>query len=123
MKNNFLQGIDTLILRVADIERSKNWFTQKLSFTVLHEDAIHRLAVLDTHSAVSITIWQTDEPIHVNSKTAAYPIFRTANAREAHDHLLAQGVPAGEIITDHVVTYFTFHDPDGNILEVCQVHE
>lgn len=123
MNNNFLQGIDTLILRVADIERSKNWFTQKLSFTVLHEDAVHKLVVLDTHSAVSITLWQTDEPIHINSKTAAYPIFRTANAREAHDHLLAQGVPAGEIITDHVVTYFTFHDPDGNILEVCQVHE
>lgn len=122
MNNNFLQGNDTLILRVADIERSKNWFTQKLSFPVLHEDAVHKLVVLDAHSAVSITLWQTDEPIHINSKTAAYPIFRTANAREAHDHLSAQGVPVGEIITDHVVTYFTFHDPDGNILEVCQVH-
>lgn len=122
MINNFLQGIDTLILRVADIERSKNWYTQKLSFAVLHEDDIHKLAVLDTHGSVSITIWQTDEPIHINSKTAAYPIFRAANAREVHDHLLAQGVPAGEIITDHAVTYFTFHDPDGNILEVCQVH-
>jgi len=123
MKNNFLQGIDTLIVRVSDIEISRNWFIQKLSFTVLHEDPIHRLAVLDTHSPVSITLWQTDEPIKINAKTTAYPIFRTADAQQAHDHLSAMGVTVGEIITDHAVTYFTFHDPDGNILEVCQVHE
>lgn len=95
------------------MERSKNWFTQKLSFSVLHEDLIHRLAVLDTHSPVSITIWQTDEPIHISNKTAAYTIFRTAHARLAHDHLSAQGIAVGEIITDHAVTYFTFHYPDG----------
>ena len=29
---------------------------------------------------------------------------------------------ATELIIDQVVTYFTFQDPDGNILEVCQVH-
>ncbi len=123
MKNNFLQGIDTFVLRVADVKRSKNWFTQKLSFSVLYEDTIHRLVVLDTYSPVSITIWQTDEPIHISNKTAAYPIFRTADARQTHDHLSAQGIAVGEIITDHAVTYFTFHDPDGNMLEVCQVHE
>jgi len=123
MKNNFLQGIDTLIVRVSDIEISRNWFIQKLSFIVLHEDPIHRLAVLDTHSPISITLWQTDEPIQVNAKTAAYPIFRAADAQQAHDHLSTLGVSVSEIITDHAVTYFTFHDPDGNILEVCQVHE
>ena len=31
-------------------------------------------------------------------------------------------VKVGDMITDHVVTYFTFYDPDDNMLEVCQVH-
>lgn len=122
MDGHFLQGIDTIILRVSNIEESKLWYIRKLGFQSIHEDDKLKLVVLDTLSPTSITLWQTVEEIKINPHTASYPIFRTSDANFAHARLQEQGVSVGELITDHVVTYFTFNDPDGNVLEVCQVH-
>ena len=122
MDKHFLQGIDTVILRVSDIEKSKKWYTQKLGLNAIHQDERLRLVVLDTFSPTSLTIWETDEKIQPNPRTATYPIFRTKDAREAHGQLKNRDISVGELISDHVVTYFTFHDIDNNILEVCQVH-
>lgn len=119
---HFLQGIDTVILRVSDIERSKEWYTQKLGLKAIHQDEKLRLVVLDTFSPTSLTIWESDEKIQPNPRTAAYPIFKTIDANAAHGHLKTLEVNVGELTTDHVVTYFTFHDPDNNVLEVCEVH-
>jgi catechol 2,3-dioxygenase-like lactoylglutathione lyase family enzyme len=122
MSNRILQGIDTIILRVKNVKQSKEWYTEKLGFNNVHEDEKLRLVVMDTFSPTSITLWETSEEIKVNPSVAAYPIFRTQDAGKAHTALKKKGVEVGEIITDHVVTYFQFRDPDGNLLEVCQVH-
>ena len=122
MDKHFLQGIDTVILRVSDISKAKNWYTEKLRFKNIHEDERLRLVVLDTFGPTSLTIWETADKIEPNPGTTAYPIFRASDAGTAHHQLKLNGVNVGELITDHVVTYFTFHDPDGNVLEVCQVH-
>ena len=43
--------------------------------------------------------------------------------REATRELLAgRGVEVGPIVDGGGVTFFTFKDPDGNLLEACQVH-
>jgi catechol 2,3-dioxygenase-like lactoylglutathione lyase family enzyme len=122
MDKHFLHGIDTVILRVSDIQKAKSWYTEKLGFINIHEDKKLRLVVLDTFSPTSLTIWETDEKIQINPKTTSYPIFRTEDATIAHKKLNQLGVKVGDIITDHVVTYFAFYDLDGNMLEVCQVH-
>jgi catechol 2,3-dioxygenase-like lactoylglutathione lyase family enzyme len=122
MDKHFLQGIDTVILRVSDIEKSREWYTQKLGLKEIHQDEKLKLVVLDTFSPTSLTIWETDEKIQTNPRATTYPIFRTKDAKEAHQQLKNRNVNVGELITDHVVTYFTFRDPDNNILEVCQVH-
>lgn len=122
MDKSILQGIDTLILRVSEIEKSKEWYTQKLGLKTIHSDEKLKLVVLDTFSSTSLTIWETDEKIQPNPLTASYPIFNTIDAKEAHEQLMNSNVNVGELITDHVVTYFTFRDPDNNILEVCQIH-
>lgn len=122
MDGHFLQGIDTIILRVSNIEQSKLWYIRKLGLQSIHEDEKLKLVVMDTFSPTSLTLWETAEQIKINARTASYPIFRTADANMAHGKLLEHGVPVGDLTTDHVVTYFTFQDPDGNVLEVCQVH-
>ncbi|HJY21332.1 MAG TPA: VOC family protein, partial [Hanamia sp.] len=59
--NKLLQGIDTVIVRVSNIETSKEWYLEKLGLALLFEDAKMKLVVLDTNSPTSLTLWQTEQ--------------------------------------------------------------
>lgn len=120
---NLLQGIDTIIVRVSNVEASKTWYTQKLGLSKLFEATDIKLVVLDTNSPTSLTLWQTDQSISINRHTASYPIFKTPDADALRQELIKRGITAEEIIHDAYVKYFFFYDPDGNVLEACQVHE
>ncbi|WP_290664925.1 VOC family protein [Ignavibacterium sp.] len=118
-----LQGIDTVIIRVSDITVSKKWYGEKLGLIPIWDDQNMKLVVMDTDGPTSITLWQTNSEI-INSKdTASYPIFRVIDADESRNELIKRGVNVTEIIEDNVVRYFQIFDPDGNVLEACQVHE
>jgi catechol 2,3-dioxygenase-like lactoylglutathione lyase family enzyme len=118
-----LQGIDTVIVRVSNIATSKEWYVKKLGLALLFEDDKMKLVVLDTKGPTSLTLWQTDKTVSVNRDTASYPIFKTPDADALKQELLNRGIEVGEIIEDAYVKYFFFYDPDGNILEACQVHD
>lgn len=122
-KPRILQGIDTIIIRVSDINNAKKWYLEKLQLNSIWEDEKLNLVVLDTQSATSITLWQTDDKIIVNKNTSSYPIFKTTNAQEAFQELQNKGVLVEQIIEDHFVKYFFFYDLDGNILETCEIHQ
>ncbi|MTI32891.1 VOC family protein [Cytophagales bacterium RKSG123] len=110
-------------MRVKDIGQSKTWYEKKLELKTIWEDMEAKLVVLDTGGPTSLTLWQTSEPINQNKGTASYPIFRTQDAKVARAALTEKGVQADEVTKDGVITFFNFYDPDGNILEACQVHE
>jgi catechol 2,3-dioxygenase-like lactoylglutathione lyase family enzyme len=118
-----LQGIDTVIVRVSNIATSKEWYVKKLGLALLFEDDKMKLVVLDTKGPTSLTLWQTDKTVTVNRDTASYPIFKTPDADALKQELLNRGIEVEEIIQDAYVKYFFFYDPDGNILEACQVHD
>lgn len=118
-----LQGIDTIIIRVSDIEISKKWYQEKLDLKLIYDEPKLKLVVLDTGSPTSLTLWQTEKVIQNNPDTSSYPIFRTLDAKSANQELKGKGIKVGEVIDDGFVNYFHFFDPDGNILEACQVHE
>ncbi|MCL6495068.1 MAG: VOC family protein [Ignavibacterium sp.] len=122
-EKKFLQGIDTVIIRVSDINLSKKWYSEKLGLTPIWDDSNLKLVVMDTGSPTSLTLWQTEEKIHRNKNTASYPIFRTLDAKASRNGLLNIGVDVSEIIEDEVVKFFQIYDPDGNILEACEVHQ
>ena len=121
--NRILQGIDTVIVRVSDIIRSKKWYQEKLGLTPTWDDPVIKLVVLDTGGPTSLTLWQTHRKIEINKDTVSYPIFRTTNADMARQELQKKGVSVSEVIEDSAVRYFLMFDPDGNVLETCQVHE
>ena len=121
--NKLLQGIDTVIIRVSDIEVSKDWYQEKLGLLPVWDDTQMHLVVLDTNSSTSLTLWQTRKKIRIDQETASYPIFKTPDASALREALIISGIQVGEIIQDEHVKYFFFYDPDGNILEACQVHE
>ena len=120
---SLLQGIDTVIVRVSDVSVSRQWYEQKLGLKAIWYDEQIRLAVMDTKSPTSLTLWQTDKSIRNDRETASYPIFKTPDAGALRKELLDREIDVGEIITDDFVTYFFFYDLDGNQLEACQVHD
>jgi catechol 2,3-dioxygenase-like lactoylglutathione lyase family enzyme len=117
-----LQGIDTVIIRVSNIETSKNWYTNKLGLSALWEDANMKLVVLDTGGPTSLTLWQTGQTLRPPKEAASFPIFKTPDAGALRQELGSKGMEVGEVVQDDFVRYFVFFDPDGNILEACQVH-
>lgn len=119
---NLLDGIDTVIVRVKNIADSKQWYTEKLGLIPQWEDPTLKLVVMNTGSPTSLTLWETDAEILSSRDGSSYPIFRTLNAADTRSAMTASGVVADPLITDHAVTYFRFYDPDGNVLEACQVH-
>lgn len=121
--SNLLQGIDTVIVRVSKIETSTEWYIKKLGLALLFEDNNQKLAVVDTKGPTSLTLWQTNKTVSVDRDTASYPIFKTPDADALKQELSNKGIEAGEIVQDGHVRYFFFYDPDGNILEACQMHE
>lgn len=123
VKQKILQGIDTVIIRVSDIIVSKKWYGEKLGLIPIWDDQNMKLVVMDTDGPTSITLWQTNSEIINNKDTASYPIFRVIDADETRNELIKRGVNVTEIIEDNVVRYFQIFDPDGNVLEACQVHE
>lgn len=112
------KGIDTVIIRVSNLDRSLSWYRDKLGLEVQFEDPGLRLAVLDTGGASSLTLWETIEPV---SPASVFPILKTFDAQECRTQLRAAGVETGDLLEDPGVKYFTFCDPDGNKLEACQV--
>lgn len=121
-EKTLLQGIDTVIVRVSNVAASKDWYVNGLGLTPIWDDPI-KLVVLDTASPTSLTLWQTDQKLHINKDTASYPIFRTPDAAALRQELQSRGIETGELTYDDPVVYFFFFDPDGNVLEACQVHE
>jgi catechol 2,3-dioxygenase-like lactoylglutathione lyase family enzyme len=123
MEIKLLQGIDTVIVRVTDIEVATNWYKEKLGLAAIWSDPSMKLAVFDTNGPASLTLWQTGKKVEVNKDTASYPIFKTPDAAELRRQLQSRGIKVEELIHDDYVRYFFFYDPDGNVLEACQVHK
>lgn len=117
--------LDTTILRVRDIIRSKEWYEDKLELTSLYFDEDEKLVVLDTGQNSSLTIWQIKrgEKFIPATSSGCYPIFSVDQAGETRKRLLEKGVKTGDLLEGNGVIYFHLFDPDDNLLEACQVHE
>ena len=118
-----LQGIDTIIVRVRDIETSKVWYLEKLQLNLVYEDRDMKLVVLDPGGPTSLTLWQTEQPLSFRRDTTGYPIFKTPDADRLREKLREAGVAVGDIVQDAQIKYFSFSDIDDNLMEACQVVE
>lgn len=116
-----LEGIDTVTLRVSDIQKSKIWYREKLGLRLIFEEETLKLAVFQTWGVSRLTLWETTEPITVNSKTACYPIFRTTNAELLRKELIDRDIRVDEITHYDFISFFNFYDADGNVIEACEI--
>jgi catechol 2,3-dioxygenase-like lactoylglutathione lyase family enzyme len=95
-----------------------------LGFSEPYFDPTERLAVFDLGGATSLTLWElkAGEVLCSGEHARSFPIFSVSDARATRAVLRDRGVAVGEVVEGGGVTFFTFQDPDGNLLEACQVH-
>lgn len=115
-------GVDTVMIRVRDIAAATPWYVSHLAADPVYEDEDQRLAVLEFIGGSTITLWQLDAGASW-TPSSTYPILATDDAREAHAVLSAAGVSVDAIHETPGVLYFRFRDPDGNLLEACELKE
>jgi catechol 2,3-dioxygenase-like lactoylglutathione lyase family enzyme len=123
MAAGLFDGIDTVIMRVQDVDAAVAWYREKLEFEPSFEDPESRLVVFDLGGSTSLTLWQLtriDVPM-VPGAAATYPVFAVADVDEVWNALRDRGVLVEPVVESGGVRWFEFRDLDGNRLEACQV--
>jgi catechol 2,3-dioxygenase-like lactoylglutathione lyase family enzyme len=122
-QGSLFDGLDTVLLRVRDVDAAEAWYREKLGLTRTFADPGERLVVLDVGGPTSLTLWQLKAgEVAAGAGTArSFPIFRVAEARGTRQALRERGVRCGDFVDGGGVISFQFFDPDDNVLEACQV--
>jgi catechol 2,3-dioxygenase-like lactoylglutathione lyase family enzyme len=117
-------GLDTVLVRVTNIEAARDWYRTAFGFDEPYFDPAERLAVFPLGGTTSLTLWEL-KPGEIpppRTQTATFPIFSVKDAKATRDLLTGRGVDVGPLVDGGGVTFFTLRDPDGNLLEACEVH-
>ncbi|MCD5322180.1 MULTISPECIES: VOC family protein [Pontibacillus] len=110
-----IERIDTICLKVRDVEKSSKWYQDVLGFRVAFKDKGY--VVLNVgEGGVPLTIEEGKSEGHTNG---SYPIFFSNTIEQLHKSLEEQGVQVDSLHEDGFNHYFDFYDPDGNRLQVC----
>ena len=123
MAAGVFEGLDSVIVRVRDVEAAVAWYRDKLALEPSFEDPEERLVVFDLGGSTSLTLWQLkriDVPM-VPGAATAYPIFAVADVELAWNTLRDRGVLVEPVVERGGVRSFQFRDLDGNRLEARQV--
>ena len=115
--------LDTVLLRVRDLDASRAWYERTLGLLAVYVDLEEGLVIFGVGGTTSLTLWQLKPGEHLAPTGAAipFPIFGSDDARQTHKLLSSRGVSVDPVQDGPGVRYFTFRDPDGNRLEVCEV--
>ncbi|MBK7142415.1 MAG: VOC family protein [bacterium] len=121
--NGLFRKVDTVMLRVADLEKSRAWYREKLGVKELFGEKKENLVVISFGGDTSITLWQLKEgqSLTPGAKTGCFPILMSDDVRRAHRTLSERGVQTEPVQSGGSVQWFAFYDLDGNRIEVCEV--
>lgn len=111
--STLFKRIDTVFLKVKDLDQAIEWYTKVLGFDLRWK--VEGYAALNISETPLTLVQATGEfsPIKESSFN-----FYVSDVNEAHEHLKKHGVQLGPIESNEV-QWFWFSDSDGNRLEVC----
>ncbi len=114
--------IDTVILRVRDVDAAERWYVDALGFSTDFRDPEERLVVLRVGSHHVITLWELKpgERMPDPDDAGTYPILGVSDAPRARELLGERGAVIGELADGPGIRFFSFRDPDGNRWEACE---
>lgn len=112
---DLFEKIDTICLKVNDVENASLWYQNVLVFKETFRDEYYRILSIG-NSAIPLTLEKGEGSASSNQ---VYPIFYTRNIEASYEKLKENGVTVSAIEADGVNQYFDFYDLDGNQLQAC----
>ncbi|WP_342429993.1 VOC family protein [Neobacillus sp. FSL H8-0543] len=110
-----IERIDTVCLKVINVEESSEWYQNILGFKETYKGEGYRILSIG-NSKVPLTIEEGDvKPIN----NGTYPIFFSKDINKIYKKLKEQGVNVSELHNDGVNNFFDFYDRDNNKLQIC----
>ena len=124
-KAGIFNRLDTVIVRVKNLEESKNWYIENLSLFPVYSDDDSKIVVFDLAGTTTLTLWQFDEneTTKEQNRGNTYAVFNCDNAEQIFKSLKKKGVAVDNFATSEDVSLFNFYDPDGNKFEVIEINE
>jgi catechol 2,3-dioxygenase-like lactoylglutathione lyase family enzyme len=116
--------LEVVMLPVADIERSKSFYVERMGFNLDHDviyGAMRIVQLTPPGSACSIVIGKgmvTDTMTPGSIKGLHLVV---ADAHQMHDLLAGRGVAVSEVEDMGGVKYAHLSDPDGNTWEIQEI--
>ncbi|MFD2044042.1 VOC family protein [Ornithinibacillus salinisoli] len=110
-----IERIDTVCLKVSNVEESRTWYQKTLGFEEAFKGEGYCILNIG-NSGVPLTIEEGRTSSH---QEGTYPIFFTKDIEQIYEKLKEQGVNVSEIQKDGVNMFFDFYDMDNNKLQVC----
>ncbi|MBG9795855.1 hypothetical protein ABD76_26795 [Paenibacillus dendritiformis] len=110
-----IERIDTVFVRVPDLEEAKTWYMEVLGLALKWEN--DHIAVLGL-GETPLTLLKTEASSFRPAAEAAFN-FYVKDAEAAHRHLRAAGVEVSAVEEGDGVKWFSFQDHCGNRLEAC----
>ncbi|WP_164669775.1 VOC family protein [Virgibacillus doumboii] len=114
---SFIEKIDTICLKVSDIEKSCKWYEDVLGLKEAFSGEGYRIFSVG-ESEIPLTLEESCEN-NDSPQKGVYPIFFTRDIEDAYNQLKEQSVKVSEIQHDGTNTFFDFYDLDQNRLQIC----
>ena len=112
--------VGAIFLHVSNMQAAIQWYSELLGLPVQpasHEGTIYVLP-MDGGSDVLLDSNRNDQE-NTNRKTQFF--FETKNLEQSYKFIREKGIPiVSEIEVHDDISFFTFKDPDGNVLMVCE---
>ena len=115
------QGIDTVILRVRDIEAARAWYADLLGCRESYGDPAAGIVVFECGGPTTLTLFALGPGESSSHEGGCWPVFRVRDAEGSRAELASRGIAVDPLQSDGTVRWFDFTDSEGNRLEACEV--
>jgi len=125
MTKALLQGMEGVFIPVKDPKLSAKWYEEKIGFTLIYIDEEAAVMQIAEKSQTVVCLVRTlnHQPMKFpdnNFGVGKYYNILSLDIEETHRLLVEKNVRVNSIGGEGTTKFFTFYDPDGNPLGVCQ---
>lgn len=115
-------ALNMVVIRVRDLASARSWYERVLELRVSEDNSSGQTVILDLGRGPNLCLWQIgqDESLPGSNIASSFPNFRSGDVDGVHHKLDEMGVSVSPLKDSGGVKWFSFHDPDGNRIDVVQ---